>query len=124
MNTEKASRKVMENLSVKTYEKLLNQLRKGGNKAPTMELAKAITQRYFEGLLDNRFDYDFEHGNVEFEEGAKNIKPFVKELSELERDDLRTELRSIYSDGYFYGYIAAARDIEAMLNSLEEPKDE
>ena len=121
MNTQITSEIVAENLSIKNYTKIEKYLTQCGEKNPTMERIKAILQNHFDCVLSLHADGNFDRGEADFEETKKQVAPFLsKSMTNEQRETVLNDLLTTYMDGYFSGYISGARDIEFMLNDLDE----
>lgn len=124
MNSEEASRIIAENFSIRTYEKLVNHLKRTGKKDTTIEQAKDIMQNCIEKLLETNCNFDFSRSDEVFLQGILSLAPLLEKLKEgKDREKNIDKMNDLCSDGYFYGYIAAARDIEKIMNDLDEPKE-
>ncbi len=125
MNSQITGNIVTENLSIKTYQKIEKYLTQCGEKNPTLQRIKGILQNYFDCILSQHGDGNFDRGETDFEETKNRILPFLqKALTEEQKDDLQADLLTLYMDGFFSGYIVGARDIESMLNDLDERTEE
>ena len=125
MNTQITGEIVAENLSIKTYQKVEKHLTLCGEQNPNAERIKAILQNRFENVLSQHVDCNFDKGETELDEMRKRVSPFLsKSMTEEQKTDLLTDFSSLYMDGFFSGYIIGARDIESMLNDLDERTDE
>ena len=121
MNTEITGEIVAENLSVKTYTKIQKYLTQCGEQNPNMERIKRILQNHFDCILSLHADGNFDRGEADFEEIKNRVTPFLsKSLTDEQRETVIGDLLTIYMDGYFSGYISGARDIESILNDLDE----
>ena len=124
MNSEEASRIIAENFSIRTYEKLVNHFKRTGRKDTTIEQAKDLMQKCIEKLLETSCNFDFSRSDEVFMEGLISLAPLLGKLEKKkDRDENIDRMNDLCSDGYFYGYIAAARDIEKIMNDLDEPKE-
>lgn len=120
MDARKASEIIAENLTVKTYEKVKKHFERNGKHATTQQ-AKAKIENYFCSLLTHRQSENFDNEVAEYEKTKNMIAPFYKEsITALEKDDISEWLLWLYIDGYLAGYVTGARDIENLLNDLEE----
>lgn len=121
MDTQKASEIIAENLTVKTYEKVKKHFERNGKHATTQQ-AKEKIENYFYSLLTHRQSENFDNEEAEHKKTENMIAPFYKEsITALEKDDISEWLLwLLYIDGYLAGYVTGARDIENLLNDLEE----
>lgn len=124
INSEEASRIIAENFSVKTYEKVIKHLARTGEKDATIERAKGIMENCIGAILETNCTFDFSRSEEVFLEGIKEFAPLLGTLEEKDRADKIDKLKNLCSDGYFYGYIAAAKDIEKIMNDLDGPTEE
>lgn len=116
MNTETAGETIAANLSLKTYEKLMLQM--DGNKNPLTSAKEFITKR-FEGLLNWHFNHDestFFNRFLENSTVSVTIQKHAK--SEDEKENLLSELCSLYCDSFMLGYIAAIKDGESFFEDI------
>ena len=124
MNSEEASRIIAENFSIRTYEKLVNHFKRTGKKDTTIEQAKDIMQKCIEKLLETNCNFDFSRSDEVFTESLLSLTSLLGTLEKKkDREEKLDKMNDLCSDGYFYGYIAAARDIEKIMNDLDEPKE-
>ena len=124
INSEEASRIIAANFSVKTYEKVIKHLARTGEKDATIERAKGIMENYIGALLETNCNFDYSRSEEDFMEDVKALVPLLGTLEEKDRADKIDQLKNLCSDGYFYGYIAAAKDIERIMNDLDGPTEE
>lgn len=124
MNSEEASRIIAENFSIRTYEKLVTHFKRTGKKDTTIEQAKDVMQKCIEKLLETNCNFDFSRSDEVFTESLLSLTSLLGKLEkQKDREEKLDKMNDLCSDGYFYGYIAAARDIEKIMNDLDEPKE-
>ena len=125
MNSEEASRIIAENFSLRTYEKLVNHLKRTGKRTATIEQAKDIMQKCIEKMLETNCNFDFSRSDEVFLQGVLSLAPLLGKLEEgKDRKENIDKMNDLCSDGYFYGYIAAAKDMERLMNDLDRPPEE
>ena len=121
MNAKIAGEIVAENLSIKTYQRIDKYLTQCGEEPHTMQWLKENLQSYFHSLISHHCNGNFDKGESDFEETKKRIMPSLQTtMTDDEKETLLDNLWCIYVDGYFAGYTTGARDIETVLNDLDE----
>ena len=123
MNTEQAATAITENLSLITLKKVLRHLEKIGELEPDLTRAERVIKNRFGVILDNHFNNAVNPGDVVFSEMASRFFPVQNEPLTREQEEQRAELYTIYGEGFIRGYIAAAADMEQLLNALNSPEE-
>ena len=122
MNTEIAGETIAANISLRTYEKLFHQMDESKN---PLARAKTLVAHHFESLLNHRFNHDksdiynqFIKESIIFGVISEQVK------TEDERENLLSELSSLYCDSFMYGYIAGMKDSESFFEDIKGSTEE
>ena len=118
MNTTQASEIIVENLTVKTLQKMVKHLQETGEADADLQRAEKVLKNHFWGILSNRFDMAVSPAERELERHTKKIVP--DGLQGQEREDMVDALRGLYADAFLHGYIMASADTERFFNLLEQ----
>lgn len=122
MNTTQASEIIVDNLTLKTLQKIVKHLQETGEPDADLQRAEKILKNHFYNIIANRFDTAISPAEKELQKRLKRIVPGDQQGTEPEEP--ANEMRGIYSDGFLQGYITAVSDIERFFNLLEqEPGD-
>lgn len=121
MNVTEASKKIAEQISLKTYEKVMKYLQEWEEPDSGIARAKEVTENCFKQLLTCHFETDFDRSERDFPQAALNIRDALMEADMPDQwEELRGELLNIYTTGYLTGYVYAVKDAERLLYSLDD----
>lgn len=122
MNTTQASEIIVENLTLKTLQKMVKHLQETGEADADLQRAEKVLKNHFWGIVANRFDMAVAPGEKALEQHSKKIIP--DDLQGQEREDMADGLRGLYADAFLQGYIMASADMERFFNLLEQENGE
>ena len=122
MNTTQASEIIVENLTLKTLQRMVKHLQEAGEQNADLQRAEKILKNYFYEVIANRFDMAISPTEKELQQHLKKIIP--EDKRGLDGNEMECELRGIHADGFIQGYIMAAADMERFFNLLEQEPGE